>query len=296
MKKKLRRTMMYVPGNNPGMLSDAHIYGADSLMFDLEDSISLSEKDSARLLVYNAVKTIDYNNMEIVVRINGLDTPYGRNDIEAMVRAGVDVIRLPKTETGEDVREVEKIIEEVEKKIVRPVGSTKIMGAIESPLGVVNAMEIAKSSPRLIGIAIGAEDFVTNMKTNRSAEGIELLYARSQILVAARATGIYALDTVYSDVNNEEGFREEVKLIKQLGFDGKSIINPRQIAPVHEIYAPTEEEIDYALNVIKAIKEAEEKGLGVVSLNGKMIDKPIVERAERILGLANISLSEKEEE
>ncbi|WP_432402798.1 citrate (pro-3S)-lyase subunit beta [Wukongibacter sp. M2B1] len=296
MKKKLRRTMMYVPGNNPGMLSDAHIYGADSLMFDLEDSISLSEKDSARLLVYNAVKTIDYNNMEIVVRINGLDTPYGRNDIEAMVRAGVDVIRLPKTETGEDVREVEKIIEEVEKKIVRPVGSTKIMGAIESPLGVVNAMEIAKSSPRLIGIAIGAEDFVTNMKTNRSAEGIELLYARSQILVAARATRIYALDTVYSDVNNEEGFREEVKLIKQLGFDGKSIINPRQIAPVHEIYAPTEEEIDYALNVIKAIKEAEEKGLGVVSLNGKMIDKPIVERAERILGLANISLSEKEEE
>ena len=296
MKKKLRRTMMYVPGNNPNMLSDAHIYGADSLMFDLEDSISLKEKDSARLLVYNAVKTIDYDDMEIVVRINGLDTPFGKNDIEAMVRAGVHVIRLPKTETAEDVMEVERIIEEVEKKIGIPVGATKIMGAIESPLGVINAMEIAKASTRLIGIAIGAEDFVTSMKTKRSPEGIELLYARSQILIAARAAGIYALDTVYSDVENEEGFRKEVKLIKQLGFDGKSIINPRQIAPVHEIYAPTEEEVDEALKVVKAIREAEKEGLGVVSLGGKMIDKPIVERAERVLELGNITLSEKEEE
>ncbi len=296
MKKKLRRTMMYVPGNNPGMLSDAHIYGADSLMFDLEDSISLKEKDSARLLVYNAVKTIDYGDVEIVVRINGLDTPFGRNDIEAMVRAGVHVIRLPKTETAEDVRKVEKIIEEIEKKIGRPIGSTKMMGAIESPLGVINAVEIAKASSRLIGIAIGAEDFVTNMKTKRSPEGIELLYARSQLLIAARAAGICALDTVYSDVENEEGFRKEVQLIKQLGFDGKSIINPRQIAPVYEIYAPTEEEINEALKVMSAIREAEKKGLGVVSLNGKMIDKPIVERAERILELGNIALLEKEEE
>ena len=296
MKKKLRRTMMYVPGNNPGMLSDAHIYGADSLMFDLEDSISLKEKDSARLLVYNAVKTIDYGDVEIVVRINGLDTPFGRNDIEAMVRAGVHVIRLPKTETAEDVRKVEKIIEEIEKKIGRPIGSTKMMGAIESPLGVINAVEIAKASSRLIGIAIGAEDFVTNMKTKRSPEGIELLYARSQLLIAARAAGICALDTVYSDVENEEGFRKEVQLIKQLGFDGKSIINPRQIAPVYEIYAPTEEEINEALKVMTAIREAEKKGLGVVSLNGKMIDKPIVERAERILELGNIALPEKEEE
>ncbi len=295
MKKKLRRTMMYVPGNNPGMLSDAHIYGADSLMFDLEDSISLAEKDTARLLVYNAVKTIDYGDREIVVRINGLDTPFGENDIEAMVRAGVHVIRLPKTETAEDVRAVEKVIEEVEKKIGRPVGSTKMMGAVESPLGVINSVEIAKASTRMIGIAIGAEDFVTNMKTKRSPEGTELLFARSQIVIAARVAGIYALDTVYSDVNNEEGFRKEVELIKQLGFDGKSIINPRQIAPVHNIYAPTEKEIDHALKVVKAIKEAEEKGLGVISLNGKMIDKPIVERAERILELANITLPEKEE-
>lgn len=286
MEKRLRRTMMYVPGSNPGMLAEAHIYGADSLMFDLEDSISLLEKDSARLLVYNAVKNINYGDTEIVVRINGLDSPYGRDDIKAMVHAGVDVIRLPKTETAKDILAVEEIIEETEKEIGRPIGATKMMAAIESPLGVLNAEEIAKASPRIMGIAIGAEDFVTNMKTKRSPEGIELLYARSQILIAARAAGIYALDTVYSDVNNEEGFRREVELIKQLGFDGKSIINPRQVAPVHEIYAPTEKEIEHSRKVIKAIEEAEEKGLGVISLNGKMIDKPIVERAERILELA----------
>lgn len=280
---------MYVPGSNPGMLAEAHIYGADSLMFDLEDSISLLEKDSARLLVYNAVKNIDYGDTEIVVRINGLDSPYGRDDIKAMVHAGVDVIRLPKTETAKDILDVQEIIEETEKEIGRSIGSTKMMAAIESPLGVLNAEEIAKASPRIMGIAIGAEDFVTNMKTKRSPEGIELLYARSQILVAARAAGIYALDTVYSDVNNEEGFRREVELIKQLGFDGKSIINPRQIAPVHEIYMPTEKEIEHSRKVIKAIEEAEEKGLGVISLNGKMIDKPIVERAERILELAEAS-------
>ncbi len=289
MGKRLRRTMLYVPGSNPSMLADAHIYGADSLMFDLEDSISLLEKDSARLLVYNAIKSIDYGETEIVVRINGLDTPYGQSDIEAMVRAGADVIRLPKTGTAQDVIDVEKVIEDIEIKIGKPVGTTKMMGAIESPLGVINAMEIATASPRMIGIALGAEDFVTNMKTKRSPEGVELLYARSKILIAARAAGIYALDTVFSNVNDEEGFRNEVKLIKQLGFDGKSIINPRQIAPVHEIYTPTQKEIEDAKQVIRAIEEAEEKGLGVISVNGKMVDKPIVERAERILELANVS-------
>lgn len=294
--QKLRRTMMYVPGNNPGMLADAYIYGADSLMFDLEDSISLVEKDAARLLIYNAVKSVDYEGLEIVVRINALDSPYGHADIEAMVRAGVDVIRLPKTETAQDVVDVEKVIEEVERERGREIGSTKMMGAIETPLGVVNAVEIARASKRLMGIALGAEDYVTSVKTKRSPGGIELLFARSQILTAARAAGIYALDTVYSDVNNEEGFRQEVELIKQLGFDGKSVINPRQIGPVHEIYAPTQKEIIHAKKVMKAIEEANEKGSGVIALNGKMVDKPIVERAERVLELAKMSGILKEEE
>jgi citrate lyase subunit beta / citryl-CoA lyase len=287
--ERLRRTMMFVPGSNPSMIKDAYIYGSDSIMFDLEDAVALTEKDSARFLVYNAIKTIDYGNKEIVVRINGLDTPYGRNDIEAMVRAGVDVIRLPKTENKEDILAVEAIIEEVEAKIGREIGSTGMMAAIESPLGAFNAISIATASKRLIGIALGAEDYVTNMKTKRYADGLELLGARSQIVMAARAAGIYALDTVYTEVDNEEGFKREVELIKQLGFDGKSVINPRQIAPVHEIYTPTEDEIKKSANIVKAAKEAEEKGLGVISLNGKMVDKPIVDRAERILQLAAAS-------
>lgn len=285
---KLRRTMMYVPGNNPAMLVDAGIYGADSLMFDLEDSVAVTEKDSARLLVYQMVKNMDYNGIEVVVRINSLDSVHGKLDIEAMVRAGVDVIRLPKTETAKDVIDVEKIIESVEKEIGRAVGSTKMMAAIEGPLGIINAYDIAKSSERLIGIAIGAEDYVTSMKTNRSRSGVELVAARGQLIIAARAAGIAALDTVFSDVEDEEGFRAEVELIKQLGFDGKSVINPRQISIVNDVFAPTKDEIRFANQVMMAIKEANEKGAGVISLNGKMVDKPIVERAERVLELANI--------
>jgi citrate lyase subunit beta/citryl-CoA lyase len=295
---KLRRTMMYVPGNNPGMIKDAQIYGADSLMFDLEDSVSLDEKDTARFLVYNALKTIDYGGAERVVRINGLDTPFGMEDLEAIVRAQPDVIRLPKTETAQDIRNVEKEIEKIEKEAGIKVGSTKLMAAIESALGVLNAYEIATASKRLMGIAIGAEDFVTNLRTTRSPGGIELLVARSQVLLAARAAGIYAFDTVYSDVNNEEGFINEVKLIKQLGFDGKSVINPKQIDPVHRIYTPSTKEINKSMRVIEAAEGAKKRGSGVVSLNGKMVDKPIIERAQRTLIMAKaagINVSEKEE-
>ena len=223
---KLRRTMLYVPGNNAGMMKDAHIYRSDSVMFDLEDSVSLPEKDSARFLVFNALSTLDYEGIETVVRINGLDTPFGREDIKAMVKARPDVIRLPKTETPEDVHEVEKLIEKEEKACGYEPGTIKMMAAIEGPLGVLNAYAIATASDRLIGIALGAEDYVTSIKTKRSPGGVELLFARCQILNAARAAGIYALDTVYSDVNNDEGFLAEVRHIKQLGFDGKSVISP----------------------------------------------------------------------
>ncbi|MEH7118644.1 citrate (pro-3S)-lyase subunit beta [Neobacillus vireti] len=284
--KRLRRSMLYVPGNNPGMIRDANIYGADSIMFDLEDSVSLHEKDSARLLVYEALKTMDYGRTEILVRVNGLDTPYGRDDFEAVVRANPDAIRLPKTEKPEDVEEADQLITQIEKAAGMEYGSIKLMAAIESALGVINAYKIATASKRLIGIAIGAEDFVTDLKTTRSKEGIELLTARSNILFAARAAGIDALDTVFSDVEDEAGFIQEVKLIKQLGFDGKSLINPRQINMVHEIYSPTEGEITKSIAIIEAAKEAERKGSGVISLNGKMIDKPIIERAYRVLELA----------
>ncbi len=285
--ERLRRTMMFIPASNPGMIRDANLYGADSIMFDLEDSISLKEKDSSRFLIYQAIKTFDYGDTETVVRINDLNHG-GIDDIHAMVRAGIDVIRLPKTEKAEDVLAVEAVILEAETQCGREIGSTKIFTAIEGPLGVLNALSIATSSDRIVGIALGAEDYVTAMKTRRYAErnSEEIFFARSMIVHAARAAGVAAIDTVFSDVNDLATLEKETSLIRQMGFDGKSVINPRQIPVVNKVYLPTEKEIDNALNVIAAIEEAESKGSGVIALNGKMIDKPIVERAERVLMLA----------
>ena len=276
---------MFVPGNNPGMMADAHIYHPDSIMLDLEDSVSMAEKDTARLLVYNALRSVDYGDIEMVVRINPLNTPYGKKDVEAMVKAGVHVIRMPKTETAEEVREVEREIEKVEKEIGAE-GRTKIMAAIESALGVVNAYAIATASPRMMGIALGAEDYCANLKTQRTPDGDELRLARETIVVAARAAGIDALDTVYSNLNDMDTFRKEVEFIKTLGFDGKSIINPRQIEIVNDVFAPKPKDIEKARAIVAAIKEAEAKGSGVISLNGKMIDRPVVIRAERTINLA----------
>lgn len=264
-------------------------------MLDLEDSVSMAEKDTARLLVYNALKTIDYGTTEMVVRINPLNTPYGKKDIEAVVKAGVDVVRMPKTETADEVREVEKEIEKVEREI-GAVGRTKIMAAIESALGIVNAYDIATSSKRMMGIALGAEDYCANLKTQRSKGGDELRLARETIVVAARAAGIDALDTVFSNLNDMETFRKEVEYIKTLGFDGKSIINPRQIEIVNEVLTPTEKDIEKAKAIVAAIKEAEKKGSGVIALNGKMIDRPVVIRAQRTIALAKAAgiLTEKD--
>lgn len=267
------------------MMADAHIYGPDSIMLDLEDSVTMAEKDTARLLVYNALKSIDYGDTEMVVRINPLNTPYGKKDIEAVVKAGVHVIRMPKTETAEEVVEVEREIERVEKEI-GCLGSTQIMAAIESTLGVVNAYAIATASKRMMGIALGAEDYSANLKTQRTPGGEELRLARETIVVAARAAGIDALDTVYSNLNDMETFRKEVEFIKTLGFDGKSIINPRQIEVVNEVFAPSEKAIEKARTIIAAIKEAEKKGSGVIAVNGKMVDRPVVIRAQRTIELA----------
>ena len=281
---------MFVPGNNPGMMADAHIYGPDSIMLDLEDSVTMAEKDAARLLVYNALKTIDYGDTEMVVRINPLNTPYGKKDVEAVVKAGVVVIRMPKTETADEVREVEEEILKWETEL-GCVGRTKIMAAIESALGIVNAYPIATASKRMMGIALGAEDYCANLKTQRTQGdnpnfGMELLLARQTIVVAARAAGIDALDTVYSNLNDMDTFRREVELIKALGFDGKSIINPRQIEIINEVFAPKQKDIEKALKILAAIKEAEAKGSGVIAVNGKMVDKPVVIRAQHTIDLA----------
>ncbi|KKB01721.1 citrate (pro-3S)-lyase subunit beta [Avibacterium paragallinarum] len=286
---KLRRSMLFVPGSNAAMLSNSFIYKPDAIMFDLEDAVALKEKDSARMLVAHALKNPFYQDIETVVRVNPLDSAFGLDDLNAVVRAGVDIVRLPKTDTAQDVVDMDNAIAEIEKQCGRVVGSTKLLAAIESPLGVTQANEIAKASSRLIGIALGAEDYVRNLKTERSPDGVELLFARCTILQAARAAGIMAFDTVFSNADDEEGFLREASLIKQLGFDGKSLINPRQIELIHNLYAPSQKDVDFAKRVISAAEQAEKEGLGVVSLNGKMVDSPIIERTKLVLQRAALS-------
>lgn len=290
---KLRRSMLFVPGSNAAMLSNSFIYKPDSIMFDLEDAVALKEKDSARLLVAHALQHPLYKEIETVVRVNPLDSEFGLLDLNSVVRAGVDVVRMPKTESVQDVLDMDHAITEIEKVCGREAGSTKMLAAIESPLGITQANQIAFASKRLIGIALGAEDYVRNLKTERSPEGIELLFARCSILQAARAAGIQAFDTVYSNANNEEGFLKEAALIKQLGFDGKSLINPRQIELLHNLFAPTQKDVEQAKRIIEAAAEAERQGAGVVSLNGKMIDAPIIDRAKLVLERAKSGIREE---
>lgn len=287
--ERLRRTMMFVPGNNPAMVKDAGIYGADSIMFDLEDAVSMTEKDAARILVYEALKSQNYGEAELVVRVNGQDTPYYPNDVKAMVKAGIDVIRLPKVESAEMIQTLVKDVETAEKEVGREVGSTHVMAAIESAKGVINAAEIAAASDRMIGVALSAEDYTTDMKTHRYPDGAELEFARNMVLHAARAAGIAAFDTVFTNMDDTEGFYRETRYIHQLGFDGKSLVNPRQIPMVNEVYQPTEKEIENAKNVINAIQEAKLKGSGVISMNGQMVDRPVVLRAQRVMMLAKAS-------
>ena len=268
---KLRRSMLFLPGANAAMLSTAFIYRPDSIMFDLEDAVALREKDTARMLVFHALQHPMYQDIETVVRINPLSTPFGLLDLEAAVRAGVDVIRLPKTDTPDDIYELEGHLARIERECGREVGSTRVMAAIESAIGVINAV-----------------DYVMDMQTERG-DGTELFYARCAVLHAARAAGIDAFDVVWSDVNDEAGFLREVDLIRKMGFNGKSLINPRQIDLLHNAYAPTQEEVEHAKRVIEAAEEGERNGLGVVSLNGKMVDAPIINHAQVVLERAAAS-------
>lgn len=288
-KTRTRRSMLFVPGANAAMVSNSFIYPADALMFDLEDSVALREKDAARRLVYHALQHPLYRDVETIVRVNALDSEWGVNDLEAVVRGGADVVRLPKTDTAQDVIDIENEILRIENACGREPGSTGLLAAVESPLGITRAVEIAHASERLIGIALGAEDYVRNLRTERSPEGTELLFARCAILQAARSAGIQAFDTVYSDANNEAGFLQEAAHIKQLGFDGKSLINPRQIELLHNLYAPTRKEVAHARLVVEAAEAAAREGLGVVSLNGKMVDSPVIERARLVLSRAELS-------
>ena len=287
--KRLRRTMMFLNCQKPGLIKDPYIYKPDSIMLDLEDAVAEKEKDAARYSLYHALQEIDYRGVERVVRINGLDTDIWQEDIRASVAGGADAIRIPKTETAQDVKRVEAVVEAVEAEFGVVPGRTLIMAAIESAKGVMHALEICESSPRLFGIALSGGDYTKDLQTNISGTGVELMGARQLMIIAARAAGVQCFDTVYTNLNDMEGFRKDVETIHQMGFDGKSIINPRQISVVHEIYTPKPKDIIFAEKVVREIDDKKAKGIGVFTVDGKMIDIAFYDGAKRTIELAKAS-------
>ena len=283
---RLRRTMIFLSAQKPGLIKDPLIYGADSLMLDLEDAVADNQKDAARFSLYHALKTVDYGDTEVIVRINGLDTPHWREDVRVCVAAGADGVRIAKCESAGDVIAVEKAVEAAEEEFRKEKGRTLLMAALESPKGILNAQEIAAASKRMFGIAISGGDLRRTMQVSPVRGGVELNTARGLVVLAARAAGVQCFDTVFTDLNDEEGFRAEVLLDKQMGFDGKSLVNPRQIAAVHEIYAPSEKEITAAEKIVRAVRENAAKGVGVFTVDGKMIDIAFLPGAERTIALA----------
>ena len=288
-KKRLRRSMMFLNAQKPSLIKDPYIYNADSLMLDLEDAVAVTAKDTARFSLYHALKTIDYRGCEKVVRINGLDTDLWREDIRCSVAGGAEVLRIPKTESAEMVRAVEEAVLRAEQEFERPVGSTLLMAALESARGVMNAYEGCTTSDRMIGIALSGGDYTKDLQTVITGTGVELMGARQQMIIAARAAGVQCFDTVWTNLQDMDGFRKEVETIRQMGFDGKSIINPRQISIVHEVFTPSIKDIIFAEKVIREIDTKKAQGIGVFTVDGKMIDIAFYDGARRTISLAKAS-------
>lgn len=287
--KRLRRSMMFLNCQKPGLIKDPYVYGPDSILLDLEDAVAEREKDAARYSLYHALQEIDYRGVERVVRINGLDTELWREDIRCSVAGGCDAIRIPKTETAQDVKRVEEAVAAAEREFGAEEGRTLIMAALESARGVLNALEICQSSERLFGIALSGGDYTKDLQTTISGTGVELMGARQHMIIAARAAGVQCFDTVWTNLDDMEGFRREVETIRAMGFDGKSIVNPRQIPIVHDVYTPKEKDIIFAEKVVREIDEKKAQGIGVFTVDGKMIDIAFYDGAKRTLALAKAS-------
>lgn len=288
-KKRLRRSMMFLNCQKPGLIKDPYIYRPDSIMLDLEDAVAENQKDAARYSLFHALQEIDYRGVERVVRINGLDTPHWQEDIRVCVAGGADVIRIAKTECAKDVHTVEEYVLAAEKEFGRPEGSTLLMAALESCNGVLNALEVCKSSERLIGIALSGGDYTKDLQTVITGTGVELQGARQHMIMAARAAGVQCWDTVFTNLDAMDVFEEEVKMIKMMGFDGKSLVNPRQIDIVHQIFTPSQKEIIFAEKVVREIDEKKAQGIGVFTVDGKMIDIAFYDGARRTIALAKAS-------
>lgn len=288
-KKRLRRTMMFLNCQKPGLIKDPYIYQPDSVILDLEDAVAEREKDAARFSLYHALREIDYRGVERVVRINGLNTPYWQEDIRASVAGGADAIRIPKTERGAEVKQVEAAVARAEAEFGRESGRTLLIAALESACGILRAVEICEASERLFGIALSGGDYTRDLQTRISGTGVELAGARQNMVIAARAAKVQCFDTVFTNLDDMEGFSREVELIKTMGFDGKSIVNPRQIAIVHRIFAPGRKEIRFAEKVVREIEAKQALGIGVFTVDGKMIDIAFYDGARRTIELARAS-------
>jgi len=276
---RLRRSRLYLPGNEPKFFINAGLHRPDGVILDLEDSVHPDEKDAARILVRNALRTVDFHGAERMVRINQL--PLGLDDLDDVVPEAPNVILIPKVEHADQVREVQKRIEKLQKS-----GDNIqiwLMPILESALGVEHAFEVAQAAKSVVAITIGLEDYTANLGVPKTVEGIESLYARTRLANAAHAAGVQAIDSVFGDVGDEAGLRAWGSRSRALGFEGMGCIHPRQIRPIHESFAPSQAEIDKALKIVAAFEEAEAKGLGVVSLGTRMVDPPVVLRAQRLV-------------
>lgn len=286
----MRRTMLYLPGNNPNMLTRGYLFGSDGIILDLEDAVAMVEKDTARILVSKYLQQGEFGDCYVSVRINGIDTEYWKDDLAAIVpNKHLDGIRVPKVEDENTVKIIDEELSRLEEQNGLPVGKLSLHCLLETAHGIWNAYEIAKASPRIEAIIPGGEDLRADLKTNRSDDSTELEWARRMLVFAARAAGVEPLDTVFARITDDEGLRKETEFIKQLGFSGKSIIHPNQIKIIHDIFNPTEQEIAKAQKIIAAAKEAAARGQGAVTVDGKMVDIPVVKRAEYTLVRAGLA-------
>ena len=280
------RSMLFLPGNNPNMLINGSVLGADAVIFDLEDAVSPAEKDAARVLVRNTLRYMDFTGCQRIVRINSTDTAYWKADLDAILPEKPDLILLPKTGTAQDALMADAYITELEQKLGLPANSVGLMPLIETALGVENAFSIASSCKRIFALFLGAEDLTADLRCKRTKEGREIEYARTRLVVAARAAEVEVYDTPFTDVNDDEGIWTDAALAKALGFTGKASISPRHLEAINQTFSPTLAEIDYAYEVLEAIAMAKAQGKGAIALRGKMIDAPIVTRAQRTIDMA----------
>ena len=282
----MRRSMLFLPGNTPNIIVNGEILGADAAILDLEDAVAPAEKDSARILVRNAIRYMGFGKCEVIVRINAIDTAYWQKDLDAIIPVRPSLIMPPKTSCAADVLAVDAYITQLEEKLGLENGSVGLIPLIETALGVENAYQIASACKRVKAIFLGGEDLTADLRCKRTKEGHEIAYARSRMVVAARAAGVEVYDTPFTDVNDDEGIYTDAQYAKSLGFTGKSAISPRHVKAINEVFSPSMKDIDYAYEVMEAIRIGKEQGKGAVSLRGKMIDAPIVARAQQTIDAA----------